>query len=94
MGSKMIQPPPELPEWFKLAAADGKVGSIELAKLLGIRVTTLDSRVTNGQFPEPDIRQNANWLVTVKNNKRLPRYWKISTVRNWFKTNSQKQPQQ
>lgn len=74
--------PTEIPEWLARCAPDGRLKSAEIADLLGVSATVLDSRVRRGHGPEMPPPQ------LQKSHSRVHRFWIVRDVRNWIRNNA------
>lgn len=84
---KIISGVPE-PAWLKEVAQTSHLTIKDIAEMFNIKPTTLDNLILRGEFPEPDLNgikgmQLGHYAGTRK------RFWRISTVRKYFKENKE-----
>lgn len=73
------------PAWLKEVAQNSCMNAKDLADIFKLKVGTLYHKVSNGEFPQPDLKhivgRGFNKGKTFSNKNQ----WRISTIRKFFK---------
>jgi predicted DNA-binding transcriptional regulator AlpA len=74
------------PTWLKEVAPNSCMNLKDLAQIFQVKESTMYQKVTNGEFPQPDVKhmvgRSFGKAVTFSNKNQ----WRISTIRQFFKS--------
>ena len=73
------------PTWLKEVAPNSCMNAKDLADIFKVKESTMYQKVTNGEFPPPDVRHIVGRSFGLRRTFSNKNQWRISTVRKFFK---------
>ena len=73
------------PTWLKEVAPNSCMNAKDLADIFKVKESTMYQKVTNGEFPQPDVKHIVGRSFGKTQTFSNKNQWRISTIRQFFK---------
>ena len=73
------------PTWLKEVAQNSCMNAKDLANIFNVKISTLYHKVSNGEFPQPDVKHIVGRSFGETQTFSNKNQWRISTIRKFFK---------